>query len=178
MTKIVVGIAVASATVACATAAYVISRHIWSRKQWNRTLGILQEFQKGGSKLKMLLSYVDNLPTGDEQGLYYVLDLGGTNFRVLRVQLGGREGRVLRQEYAEVPIPSQLMVGSNEDLSDYIALELSRFVEFEEYLIKWTKGFAISDGVGRHVVQSLHDAMKRQGLDMRVAVWSMTQLVP
>ncbi|MCO5582335.1 hypothetical protein L7F22_036229 [Adiantum nelumboides] len=225
MTKIVVGIAVASGAVACAAAAYVVSRRIRSRKHWNRTLGILQEFQsecattlfrlrqvvdamtvemhaglasEGGSKLKMLLSYVDNLPTGDEQGLYYALDLGGTNFRVLRVQLGGREGRVLRQEYEEVPIPSQLMVGSNEDLFDYIALELSRFVESEGdgyhpkagqerelgftfsfpvkqtsidsgYLIKWTKGFAISDGVGRDVVQSLHDAMKRQGLDMRVA---------
>jgi hexokinase len=46
---------------------------------------------EGGSKLKMLLSYVDNLPTGDKKGLFYALDLGGTNFRVLRVQLGGKE---------------------------------------------------------------------------------------
>ncbi|KAH7284080.1 hypothetical protein KP509_34G038600 [Ceratopteris richardii] len=133
----------------------------------------------------------------DEEGLYYALDLGGTNFRVLRVQLGGPEGRVLRQEYEEVSIPSHLMVGSNEDLFDYIALELSRFVESEGenyhpkpgrdrelgftfsfpvkqtsinsgYLIKWTKGFAIPDGVGKDVVQALHDAMKRRGLAMRV----------
>lgn len=220
-----VGIAIASAAVACVGAAYVVSRRVRSRKNWNRTLGVLQEFQaecatslfrlrqvvdamtvemhaglasEGGSKLKMLLSFVDNLPTGDEEGLYYALDLGGTNFRVLRVQLGGRDGRVLRQEYEEVPIPSQLMVGSNEELFDYIALELSRFVESEGegfhpkpgrqrelgftfsfpvkqtsidsgYLIKWTKGFAISDGVGKDVVQSLQDALKRHGVDMRVA---------
>ncbi|KAI3949569.1 hypothetical protein MKW92_000934 [Papaver armeniacum] len=37
----------------------------------------------GGSMLKMLNSYVHNLPTGDEHGLFYALDLGGTNFRVL-----------------------------------------------------------------------------------------------
>ncbi|KAI3917733.1 hypothetical protein MKW98_021495 [Papaver atlanticum] len=47
---------------------------------------------EGGSKLKMLNSYVHNLPTGDEHGLFYALDLGGTNFRVLRVQLGGKDG--------------------------------------------------------------------------------------
>ena len=50
----------------------------------------------------------------DEEGLYYALDLGGTNFRVLRVQLGGKDGRVLRQEYKEVPIPPPLMVGTNQ----------------------------------------------------------------
>ncbi|MCO5569411.1 hypothetical protein L7F22_023123 [Adiantum nelumboides] len=225
MTKIGVGLAIASAAVACAAAAYVVSRRIQSRKNWNRTLTILQEFQnetstslfhlrqildamtvemhaglasEGGSKLKMLLSYVDNLPTGDEEGLYYALDLGGTNFRVLRVQLGGKDGRVVRQEYEEVPIPSQLMVATNAELFDYIALELSRFVETEGEgyhpkpgrerelgftfsfpvkqfsidsgcLIKWTKGFAISDGIGKDMVQALQDAMRRQGLDMRVA---------
>ena len=91
MTRIVVGIAIVSAAVACVGAAYVVSQRMRSRKHWNRTLGILQEFEKdcstslfrlrqvvdamsvemhaglaseGGSKLKMLLSYVDNLPTG------------------------------------------------------------------------------------------------------------------
>lgn len=52
----------------------------------------------------------------DEKGLYYALDLGGTNFRVLRVQLGGKDGRVLKQEYKEVPIPPPLMVGTNQVL--------------------------------------------------------------
>lgn len=48
----------------------------------------------------------------DEDGLFYALDLGGTNFRVLRVQLGGKEKRVV-QQYEEVPIPPHLMVGSS-----------------------------------------------------------------
>lgn len=49
----------------------------------------------------------------DEHGLFYALDLGGTNFRVIRVQLGGREKRVVKQEYKEVSIPPHLMVGTS-----------------------------------------------------------------
>jgi hexokinase len=49
----------------------------------------------------------------NEQGLFYALDLGGTNFRVLRVQLGGKEKRVVQQQYEEVSIPPHLMVGTS-----------------------------------------------------------------
>ncbi|CAN6456783.1 unnamed protein product [Victoria cruziana] len=129
-----------------------------------------------GNLLKMIISYVDNLPTGDEKGLYYALDLGGTNFRVLRVQLGGRESRVVKREFEEVSIPPALMVGSSEELFDFIAEALAKFVakEGEDFdiqsgrqrelgftfsfpveqtsiasgtLIKWTKGFSIDETV-------------------------------
>lgn len=49
-----------------------------------------------------------------EVGVYYALDLGGTNFRVLRVQLGGTNGGVVDQEFAEVSIPPNLMVGTSQ----------------------------------------------------------------
>ena len=49
-----------------------------------------------------------------EEGLFYALDLGGTNFRVLRCLLGGPEARVVKQEHEEVPIPRQLMLGTSE----------------------------------------------------------------
>ncbi|XP_068641320.1 hexokinase-1-like isoform X2 [Aristolochia californica] len=146
----------------------------------------------------MLISYVDNLPTGDEKGLFYALDLGGTNFRVLRVQLGGREGRVAKQEFTEVSIPPHLMTGTSDALFDYIAAELAKFVAMEGEgfhlsvgrqrelgftfsfpvrqtsissgtLIKWTKGFSIEDAVGEDVVAELTRAMERQRLDMRVS---------
>jgi len=48
-----------------------------------------------------------------EEGLFYGLDLGGTNFRVLRVQLGGNEKHVVNRESREVSIPPQLMSGSS-----------------------------------------------------------------
>lgn len=46
--------------------------------------------------------------------MFYALDLGGTNFRVLRVQLGGKDKRVVKQEFEEVSIPPHLMVGSSD----------------------------------------------------------------
>ena len=48
-----------------------------------------------------------------EEGSFYGLDLGGTNFRVLRVQLGGNEKHVVNRESREVSIPPQLMSGSS-----------------------------------------------------------------
>ncbi|XP_020593762.1 transcription initiation factor IIB-like [Phalaenopsis equestris] len=109
-----------------------------------------------------------------EKGLFYALDLGGTNFRVLRVQLGGRELGVLKQEAEEVSIPPHLMVGSSHELFDFIAVGVANFIasESEEFkfpegrqrelgftfsfpvrqtslssgtLIKWTKGFSIEE---------------------------------
>ncbi|CAI0425602.1 unnamed protein product [Linum tenue] len=152
----------------------------------------------GGSKLKMLVSYVDNLPTGDEKGLFYALDLGGTNFRVMRVVLGGQEERVVKQESVEVSIPPHVMTATSDELFDFIAQALKIFVDTEGEdmrlspgrqrelgftfsfpvnqtsissgnLIKWTKGFSIDDTVGQDVVAHLTKAMERFGVDMRVA---------
>ena len=50
----------------------------------------------------------------NEKGLFYALDLGGTNFRVLRVQLGGKEERVIATEFEQVSIPPELMFGTSE----------------------------------------------------------------
>jgi hypothetical protein len=50
----------------------------------------------------------------NEKGLFYALDLGGTNFRVLRVQLGGKQERVIATEFDQVSIPQELMFGNSE----------------------------------------------------------------
>ena len=50
----------------------------------------------------------------NEKGLFYALDLGGTNFRVLRVQLGGKDQRVIAVEAEQVSIPQELMFGTSE----------------------------------------------------------------
>ncbi|KAF7021393.1 hypothetical protein CFC21_034360 [Triticum aestivum] len=153
---------------------------------------------EGGSRVKMLLSYVDKLPTGREEGLFYGLDLGGTNFRVLKVQLGGNDKHVISRESREVAIPPHLMSGSSSELFGFIASELAKFVADEEKgtslsngktrelgftfsfpvrqrsvasgtLVKWTKAFSIEDAVGKDVVAELQTAMQKQGLDMHVA---------
>ncbi|TKY64439.1 Hexokinase-1 protein [Spatholobus suberectus] len=221
MRKVVVGATVIGAATACAVA---VQRYVRKCGRWGRAMAILKELEEkcatpawklklvadamsvemhaglaseSGSKLKMLITYVDNLPTGSEEGLYYALDLGGTNFRVLRVQLGGKDGGIINQEFTEVSIPSNLMVGTSEVLFDYIAAELGKFVAQENQdfqvppgskrelgftfsfpvmqtsiasgnLIRWTKGFNIDDTVGQDVVAELTKAIERQGLDMRV----------
>ncbi|EFJ10895.1 hypothetical protein SELMODRAFT_269350 [Selaginella moellendorffii] len=222
---VTITIACAAATCAAVAAAFFVNRRLRQRTSWKRAQCIVDEFRggcstplsrlrqivdnmvvemhaglaiDGGSKLKMVLSYVDNLPTGNEEGLFYALDLGGTNFRVLRVQLGGKEKRIMNQEYKEVSIPPKVMVGSNEDLFDFIATELASFVASEGEgfyllpgqqrelgftfsfpvkqtsinsgtLMKWTKGFAIAETVGKDVVEELQGAMHRSNVDMRVA---------
>lgn len=50
----------------------------------------------------------------NEKGLFYALDLGGTNFRVLRVQLGGKEEHVVATEFEQVSIAQELMFGTSE----------------------------------------------------------------
>ncbi|KMZ65387.1 Hexokinase [Zostera marina] len=210
---------------ACAVAVVVIRHRMKITNRCTSAMGILRDFKdksdtpisklrqvadamtvemhaglasEGASKLKMIISYVNNLPTGDEHGIFYALDLGGTNFRVLRVQLGGEEGNVGEPEFEEVSIPSNLMTGTSQDLFDYIAKALAKFIstEGENFrlsdgrqrelgftfsfpvkqmsiasgtLIKWTKGFSIDGTVGKDVVTELTDALERQGVDMRVA---------
>ncbi|CAI5503823.1 unnamed protein product [Closterium sp. Naga37s-1] len=129
-----------------------------------------------GSTLKMLPSYVDRLPDGSEKGVFYALDLGGTNFRVLRVPLLGRDGGIGKVDSEGASISPELMTGTTEALFDYIASRLAAFVakEEEEFkpaegkhrelgftfsfpcdhtainagrLIKWTKGFNIPETV-------------------------------
>lgn len=224
MGKVAVGATVVCAAAACAAAALVIRHRTRSSGKWNRAIAILKEFEdqcgtpigklrqvadavtvemhaglasEGGSKLKMVISYVDNLPTGDENGLFYALDLGGTNFRVLRVQLGGKDKHLLKQEFDEVSIPPNLMIGSSDALFDYIATALKNFIDSEGEgfhvppgrqrelgftfsfpvkqssiasgtLIKWTKGFKIDETVGKDVVGELAKALERVGVDMRV----------
>lgn len=92
---VVVGVAVGVAVAACVVAGVVVGRRVRSRSKWNRVIGVFREFEEGcdttvgrlrqvvdamavemhaglasegGSKLKMLLTFVDNLPSG--YGLY------------------------------------------------------------------------------------------------------------
>ncbi|XP_073299290.1 hexokinase-1-like [Primulina huaijiensis] len=225
MGKVAVGAAVIGAAAVVAVAALVVRQRMKSSGRWGRAMAIVKEFEEkcgtpevklkqvadamtvemhaglaseGGSKLKMLISYVDNLPTGDEDGVFYALDLGGTNFRVLRVQLGGKDEGIVHQEFAEASIPPALMCGSSDALFDYIAEKLASFVAEEEQmfqqppgrqrelgftfsfpvmqnsinsgsLIRWTKGFSIDDAVGQDVVAELTKALQRKGVEMRVA---------
>lgn len=79
----------------------------------------------------------------DEKGLFYALDLGGTNFRVLRVLLGGKERRVVKQEYEEVSIPPHLMLGGSHVISSsllffYFSLKIAHAPMCSSYFFEET----------------------------------------
>ena len=91
MGRVAVGVAVSVAVAACAVAAVVVRRRVRSRRKWRKVVNVLRELEEacdtpvgrlrqvvdamavemhaglaseGGSKLKMLLTFVDNLPNG------------------------------------------------------------------------------------------------------------------
>ena len=50
----------------------------------------------------------------NEEGIYYAIDLGGTNFRALKVEVGA--GSVVTSRKVELPIPEELTKGTIEVL--------------------------------------------------------------
>ncbi|XP_065030017.1 hexokinase-3-like isoform X4 [Musa acuminata AAA Group] len=223
MGRVGLGVAVGCAVVTCAIAAALVGRRARSWWRWARVVGVVGQFEEdcvtpvwklrqvvdamvvemhaglasdGGSKLKMLLTFVDTLPDGNEDGVYYALDLRGTICRVLKVQLGGSGSKIINHKVEQQRIPEELVSGTSEELFDFIALTLKEFIEREEngqvpgskkelgftfsfpirqlsvssgVLIKWTKGFTIEDVVGKDVSQCLEEAMSKNGLHMQVA---------
>lgn len=134
------------------------------------------------SKLNLLNYVYHHLNFRNEEGFFYALDLGGTNFRVLRVQLAGKEKRVAKRESKEVSIPPHLMSGNAAELFSFIASALAKVVAEEGHngvfddkerelgftfsfpvrqssiasgtLIKWTKAFSIDDAVSLFLLYS------------------------
>jgi len=51
-----------------------------------------------------------------EQGEFLALDLGGTNFRVLRVKLPGKSGDCLKVDNQIYLVPKELMTSTGEEV--------------------------------------------------------------
>lgn len=134
--------------------------------------------------IKMLITYVRELSRGDETGTYLALDLGGTHFRVLLVELKNGQAKVTSAIH---DIPQEMLVTRfGYQLFDYIALKLLEFVQqyklkrrrislgftfsfpckqyglTQSVLVKWCKGFHVGGVIGTDVVRQLKDALKRQ----------------
>ncbi|XP_033226720.1 hexokinase-2-like [Belonocnema kinseyi] len=143
------------------------------------------------SSLQMENTYIPELPNGTEEGLFLALDLGGTNFRVILLELVN--GVAVREDVKKYHIDSEFRMGSGIPLFDYLAECVSDFVINEGLqdvelplgftfsfpmiqhsldvgiLATWTKSFNCPDIVGKDVVQLLRDALDRRG-DTRVNV--------
>ncbi len=136
------------------------------------------------SSLKMLPSFVD-IPRGTEKGTFLALDLGGTNVRVLAVELDGRRNATV-PTISTFVVPHQNRVGTGVALFDFIACCVDSFLTEHRLdrtrvydlaftfsfpvaqttiasgtLIAWTKGFTARGVQGKDVVELLNAAFKR-----------------
>ena len=143
------------------------------------------------SSLRMLKSYV-GLPTGKETGEYLALDFGGTNLRVLRIQLKG-EGKFEILKKVAKPLKVEGVydfIGPDstaEQMFDFIAELVDEAIDgdhtkkyllghtfsfpaeqsdlYNAKLIIWTKEFATPGVEGKVVNDLLKEALHRQGID-------------
>lgn len=127
-----------------------------------------------------------------EKGKFMALDLGGTNFRVLVIDIDGDEFHMENQIFS---IPQEIMRGTGEQLFDHIAECMANFMEkhnLKEHklplgftfsfpcrqegltkarLVSWTKGFCCTGVEGEDVVTLLRRAVKKRG----VSSWKMVE---
>ncbi|XP_028908278.1 hexokinase-3 isoform X1 [Ornithorhynchus anatinus] len=138
------------------------------------------------SSLRMLPTFVRATPDGSERGDFLALDLGGTNFRVLLVQLRARTESGISITNEVYSLPENVIQGTGEQLFDHI---VNCIVDFQKknglagrvlplgftfsfpcqqlgldqgILLSWTKGFNASDCEGKDVVTLLRQAIARR----------------
>ncbi|XP_068168068.1 hexokinase-2 [Antennarius striatus] len=151
--------------------------------------GIVQGLSKKSheeASIKMLPTYVTSTPDGTEHGDFLALDLGGSNFRVLLVQVHGGRKHKVNMHQKIYNIPQETMHGKGEELFDHIVSCISDFLEYvgmrgaslpmgftfsfpcrqlkldQGILLKWTKGFKASGCEGQDVITLLKDAVRRR----------------
>uniref|UniRef100_A0A8D1I7J4 Hexokinase-2 n=1 Tax=Sus scrofa TaxID=9823 RepID=A0A8D1I7J4_PIG len=137
--------------------------------------------------VKMLPTFVRSIPDGSEKGDFIALDLGGSSFRILRVQVNHEQNQNVLMESEIYDTPESIMHGSGSQLFDHVAECLGDFMEKkkikdkklpvgftfsfpcrqskidEAILITWTKRFKASGVEGTDVVKLLEKAIKKRG---------------
>lgn len=144
------------------------------------------EMDKGlsgqNSSLRMIPTYVSR-PDGSEKGEFIAVDLGGTHFRILKLQLLG-SGKTGASNIMKFILPKKNTTGSAGMFFGFIAGCIKSFLkkyrlESEEELdigftfsfpvrqtaaasgslLYWTKGFGVKGVIGRDVVELLNKAL-------------------
>lgn len=139
------------------------------------------------SSLQMENTYIPELPNGTEAGTYLALDLGGTNFRVILLEL--EHGEITKEEFKFYHITDEARLGCGLILFDYLAECVKDFMETKNMsvdmkipmgftfsfpmkqhslhsaeLVTWTKSFNCPSVVGCDVVQLLQTALQKHGM--------------
>ncbi|XP_021115164.1 putative hexokinase HKDC1 isoform X3 [Heterocephalus glaber] len=158
------------------------------------------EMEKGLGKdtnptasVKMLPTFVRAIPDGSENGEFLSLDLGGSKFRVLKVQVSEEGKRNVQMESQFYPTPNEIIRGNGTELFEYVADCLADFVRTkglqhkklplgftfsfpcrqtkleEGVLLSWTKKFKARGVQETDIVSRLTKAMrKHKDLDVDI----------
>ncbi|XP_028742019.1 hexokinase HKDC1 [Peromyscus leucopus] len=150
------------------------------------------EMEKGLGKdtnptasVKMLPTFVRAIPDGSENGEFLSLDLGGSKFRVLKVQVSQEGKQNVQMESQFYPTPNEIIRGNGTELFDYVADCLADFMKTKDltqkklplgftfsfpcrqtkleegFLLSWTKKFKARGVQDTDVVGRLAKAMKK-----------------
>uniref|UniRef100_UPI003AB02106 hexokinase-1-like isoform X6 n=1 Tax=Centroberyx gerrardi TaxID=166262 RepID=UPI003AB02106 len=79
--------------------------------------------------VKMLPTFVRSIPDGSEKGDFIALDLGGSNFRILRVKVTQDKKQPVQMESQVYETPDDIMHGSGTRLFDHVADCLGDFMD-------------------------------------------------
>lgn len=143
------------------------------------------------SSLQCENTYIPELPNGSESGDFLALDLGGTNFRIMIVEL--KDSKIVFEHFKYYHIEDEIRVSTGAKIYDFLAECLFSFLHVEpevhEFLearqlkliplgftfsfpmkqhslssaelVTWTKTFNCRDVVGQCPVAHLNAAIKR-----------------
>uniref|UniRef100_A0A8D3CK43 Hexokinase-2 n=1 Tax=Scophthalmus maximus TaxID=52904 RepID=A0A8D3CK43_SCOMX len=176
-----------------------IDKYLYSMRFSDETLkDIMNRFRRemeGGlgrdtnatSTVKMLPTFVRSIPDGSEKGDFVALDLGGSNFRILRVKVTRDKKQPVQMESQVYDTPDDIIHGNGTQLFGHVADCLGDFMEKqkikdkkipvgftfsfpcaqskldEAVLLTWTKKFKASGVEGMDVVKLLNKAIKKRG---------------
>jgi len=146
---------------------------------------------KEDASVRCFPTFVQELPKGSEKGKFLSLDLGGTNFRVIFMEL--TKDKEFMMDSKIFAIPADIMTGLGTELFDHIASCLAEFVKDRKLemetlplgftfsfpckqeglakasLVRWTKGFNCEGVEGEDVVALLNQALDKRG-DVKIDV--------
>lgn len=139
------------------------------------------------SSLKMIPAYVDKA-TGKEKGRFIALDLGGTNLRLLELELKPK-GKVVQLAEKKYPVEKEYCGNTQKELFDFIAERVKNFIAGKDFnpseiwnlgftfsfpvkqtgiasgiLLRWTKDFSAKGVEGKDVVSLLESALSAKGV--------------
>lgn len=153
----------------------------------NFHLEMVRGLKGEASSLKMIPTYVD-IPAGSEKGKFIALDLGGTNFRILELELKGG-GKTAAPKAMRFTLDKRYTTGTASAFFNFLAECVKVFLEKYKIgrdekiklgftfsfpvsqsaidsgrLLIWTKGFNVKGVTGKDVVKLFTEALARKQL--------------